>query len=331
VKTAIRSLLFAGCCICGLASAAGNTCPSDVPPGTAPIGVLSFADEFDTLDLARWSTTFPWGGRNLAGEPGGSGELQEYVERGYRNLNLNPFAISAGGCDVPGVDGPTPTTVAAPKAVPAGGPDGAGLHCQAKHGRGGILSIRADAVTASQAARLDGRRYTSGLLTTFRSFSQRYGYFEMRARLPLGRGLWPAFWLLPIDKSWPPEIDVMEVLGDRPTTLYATLHRRTGAAKDAPVGFEIAVADMTTAFHRYGVLWTPRFLAWYFDGRLVAHTETPAGLNMPMYLLVNLAVGGKWAGSPDETTRFPATMLIDYIRAYELPSAPDESQACRRR
>lgn len=182
----------------------------------------------------------------------------------------------------------------------------------------GMLTIQADRVSPQVASHLEGRHYISGMLTTEKSFSQLYGYFEMRARFPFGRGLWPAFWMASADRSWPPEIDIVEVLGDQPTTLYATIHFGT---KRRPLkrGFPLTVANVTSDFHTYGVLWTPQFVAWYFDGNHVADAATPKGMHRPMYLLVNLAVGGKWPGSPDDTTKFPAKMQISYIKVYAMP------------
>ena len=179
-------------------------------------------------------------------------------------------------------------------------------------------------ITARLAANPAGLPYVSGAITTYPRFAQRYGYFEMRARLPAGRGLWPAFWLLPADRSWPPEIDVLEVLGQAPRTLYVSTHSKVGGPNVGATQ-AVDVADVSTAFHRYGVNWTASRLTWCIDGRQVADAATPADLDVPMFLLVNLAVGGpgSWPGAPDATTRFPAEMRVDYVRAYaaEAPEA----------
>jgi len=79
------------------------------------------------------------------------------------------------------------------------------------------------------------------------------------------------------------------------------------------------VPDMSSDFHTYGVLWNESFVGWYFDGKRVAFTPTPADMHRPMYLLLNLAVGGSWPGAPDEQTQFPARMQVDYVRAYAQP------------
>jgi beta-glucanase (GH16 family) len=181
--------------------------------------------------------------------------------------------------------------------------------------KNGVLTITADRAATELGPRTQRRQYTSGLLTSYRSFSQLYGYFEMRAKLPPGRGLWPAFWLLPTDLSWPPEVDVVETVGD-PGKLYVTVHY----GKTDHRGFPVQVPDTTTAFHTYGTLWTPSHIAWYFDHKRVAVTVTPTDMHQKkMYLLIDLAVGGTWAGSPTPQTPFPARLQISYIRAYRLP------------
>ena len=177
--------------------------------------------------------------------------------------------------------------------------------------RDGVLTITADRAPEHLKPRLGGYAYTSGLITTQPSFQQTYGYFEMRAALPRGKGLWPAFWLLPADLSWPPEIDVMESIGD-PGKVYVTAHSKTGKAK----GIEIQVSD--SGFHTYAVAWDAKSLVWYVDGVEAGRQATPSDLNKPMYMLANLAMGGDWAGVPDATTPFPTTYAIDYIRAYRF-------------
>jgi beta-glucanase (GH16 family) len=246
---------------------------------------LSFEDDFDRLDAfdgrrSRWETQFLWGQRTIAA----NGERQIYVDPGFAGsadapLGLNPFTLD-----------------------------------------GGVLAITAREADAALRAKLGSEeaRYTSGLLTTARSFLQTYGYFEIRARMPAGRGLWPAFWLLPPGGRWPPEIDIVEVFGQEPDKLYVSAHtaedgRHKGITK------AVRVADTSRGFHTYGVLWTAERLTWFFDGCRVADLPTPADLHGPMYMLVNLAVGGTWATYPDRTTRFPAAFEIDRVRAYALP------------
>jgi len=180
------------------------------------------------------------------------------------------------------------------------------------------LIIRADRPSPTIRAHLEGQLYTSGVITTYRSFHQLYGYFEMRAQLPYGRGFWPTFWLL-YDNTWPPEIDVVEVLGHEPTKLYMTIHWRGPDGKPRETGFQTVVPDTSKDFHTYGVLWTPTDIIWYFDDQRVANTTTPDDMHNPMWMLINLAVGGDWPGQPDASTKFPADMHISYVKAYAMP------------
>jgi hypothetical protein len=162
--------------------------------------------------------------------------------------------------------------------------------------------------------------YISGAVNSY-PFAQQYGYFEMSAKLPAGAGLWPAFWLLPQDNSWPPEIDVMEVLGNNPTVLYTTVH--TVLNNPAPTNVHYAVAtktpDLTKAFHTYGVDWGPFKIRWYFDRKLVFSYPTPSNCNKPFYMIANMTVGGptSWGGAPTSQTHFPATMQVAYIAAWQ--------------
>ncbi len=181
----------------------------------------------------------------------------------------------------------------------------------------GVLTITATNTPTADLAVLNNYKYTSGLLTTEKSFSQTYGYFEMKAELPSGQGVWPAFWMLPADGSWPPELDVMEQIGGK--NVYQTSHYVDSSGAAVATGFSSYVPTNATGFHTYGVLWTPKTLAWYVDGVEVATTATPAEMNKPMYMLVNLAVGGNWPGSaPSNFTS--AQMEVDYVRAYSLSS-----------
>jgi beta-glucanase (GH16 family) len=154
----------------------------------------------------------------------------------------------------------------------------------------------------------------SGLITTQPSFAQAFGYFEAGLQLPAGKGLWPALWLLPIDMTWPPEIDIMESIGD-PLTAYMSTHSK------AEADFTQKVAVDGPGFHTFAVSWDPGSVVWYVDRRVVARKPTPADMHKPMYLLANLAVGGTWPGAPDDSTRFPARYRIAFIRAYRFARA----------
>jgi beta-glucanase (GH16 family) len=177
--------------------------------------------------------------------------------------------------------------------------------------RGGMLEITADRPPEKARGALRGYKYVSGVITTQPSFSQTYGYFEMRAKLPAGKGVWPAFWLVRQDLSWPPEVDIMESIG-APSEYYATLH--SNDLKDPGTKTEISPGD----FHTFAVSWDPKAIVWFVDGRETKRMPTPPDMHKPMYMIANLALGGDWAGFPDASTPFPATFRIDYIRAYRF-------------
>jgi beta-glucanase (GH16 family) len=181
----------------------------------------------------------------------------------------------------------------------------------------GVLTITAARTDASLKAKLWGYDYTSGLLTTEKSFAQKYGYFEIRADIPTGQGVWPAFWLLPADQHETAEIDVMEnVNGD--DEVHQTVHTAQGGSPVAD-GFATVVKDLATGFHAYGVMWTAETITWYIDGKAVASIPTPADMHTEMYMLVNLAIGGDWAAAPDASFA-SAEYRIDYVKAYSLTS-----------
>jgi beta-glucanase (GH16 family) len=191
----------------------------------------------------------------------------------------------------------------------------------------GVLTISANPTNPAISQYVQNQPYTSGMIDTYHEFSQTYGYFEMRAKMPAGQGLWPAFWLLPENNNWPPELDVMEMLGQYKWTVVNTVHSQVSGTKQLGTNHYTTsqatnVANMTTGFHTFGVDWEPNTITWYVDGQKTFQTATPADMNQPMYMLANLAVGGYWPGSPNSTTPFPAQMQIDYIRAYEPSAAP---------
>lgn len=189
--------------------------------------------------------------------------------------------------------------------------------------RDGIVAIVARKTPTEIRPHVHGLPYLSGLMTTEKSFSQSEGYFEARIALPLGRGLWPAFWLLPdpkIENGNPvhpggQEIDVFESIGE-PGTLYQTVFTDRAGAK-VKDGKKYQTSADLGAFHTYGVLVTKAKIVWYFDD-LEVWRVVNKDFHRPAYLLLNLAVGGNWPGAPDDRTHFPAVMRIDWVRAYRL-------------
>jgi beta-glucanase (GH16 family) len=180
--------------------------------------------------------------------------------------------------------------------------------------KGGILSIRARKGEAFYSGKQ--RSFTSGMMSTYRKFSQRYGRFEIRCRVPKGKGMWPAFWLLPEPLGWPPEIDVLEILGHQPNKAYLTHHFRDAQKKHGSHGGSWSGPDFSATFHDFAVEWSPKAIAWFIDGveRFRSEKSIP---QEKMYMLVNLAVGGDWPGAPDEKTPLPAAFKVDYVRVYQ--------------
>jgi len=179
------------------------------------------------------------------------------------------------------------------------------------------------------------REYTSARLKTQGLFSQAYGRFEARIRIPSGQGMWPAFWMLGDNISsvgWPKcgEIDIMENIGKEPGLVHGSVHgpMTTGGATDLTSTVSLSTGkDFASAFHLYAVEWEPDVVRFYLDETLyatytassVAATPSTAGswvFDHPFFLILNVAVGGSWPGPPDATTSFPQTMLVDYVRVY---------------
>jgi len=196
---------------------------------------------------------------------------------------------------------------------------------------GGILRLQA---RREPAVGWNGRSYayTSGMISSggrpdqpVPGFAYRYGYAEARVRVPAGRGLWPAFWTLPADHSWPPEIDAMEILGEAPDVSHMTYHYLdTSGAHRAPSG-SWAGPDFSTGWHTFGVDWEPEAVVWYVDGvERMRFADARAITGTPSYLVLNLAVGGRQAGPPDDPGGSPGDYLVDYVRVWDRfgPSRP---------
>ncbi|MBX2879939.1 MAG: family 16 glycosylhydrolase [Granulosicoccus sp.] len=183
---------------------------------------------------------------------------------------------------------------------------------------GGKLQISASRTPDHLRGQANSQPYLSGAMTTFGKFTMKYGYLEMRAKMPRGKGLWPAFWLLHNDSNGiKPEIDIMEMLGDNPQVVYQTYHYYENYSLRSTPSFQAPGSDYSSNYHVFGMRWEPGKIVWYVDGRETNRYESGNVSSERMYILVNLALGGSWAGSPDGSTSFPATYSIDYIRAYE--------------
>jgi len=173
------------------------------------------------------------------------------------------------------------------------------------------------------------RVYTSARIKTKGLFSQAYGRFEARIQIPQGQGLWPAFWMLGSNfdqVGWPAcgEVDIMENIGKEPSIVHGSMHGPGYSGDNALTGsYTLPSGKFADAFHVFSIEWEPSVVRFYVDGQLY-ETRTPADLpagktwvfDHPFFIILNVAVGGKWPGSPDATTVFPQQMLVDYVRVY---------------
>jgi beta-glucanase (GH16 family) len=180
-------------------------------------------------------------------------------------------------------------------------------------------------LVARRQTREKGFPYTSGLIetggtpTTKATFAFLYGYAEIRARLPRGTGMWPAFWLLQTNNAWPPEIDIMEWQGVAPKGDVVTIHWKDAAGNHQQnSSVYLAAAPLWRSYHTYGVDWEPDAVTWYLDGVAIKRFAQREWIpKLPMYVILNLAIGG-WEPhqlhpSPNS---FPATFSIDYVRVW---------------
>lgn len=172
--------------------------------------------------------------------------------------------------------------------------------------------------------------YSSGMVSTggIKAVDQRprfafqYGYVEIRAKTPYGQGFWPAFWLLPASYAplSRPEIDIMEILGHTPHMVYMHLHWWHPDGSPGSAGQSWTGANFSAAWHIFGLYWSPQAVMWYVDGiERWRYTDTANIPTEPMYLILNLAVGGTWPGPPDDHTAFPSYFEVDYVRVWQKP------------
>jgi beta-glucanase (GH16 family) len=189
---------------------------------------------------------------------------------------------------------------------------------------GVILANGMCILRAEEMATTCGGRHTwrSGAITS--KSTRTYGYYEARIKVPQGQGLWPAFWLTS-SKRWPPEWDIMEI-PNSVGTLYQYMHPTKGTRVSWLEGIEGSdsiysagegMPNPYSGFVIYGCESTPQGVKLWINGKLTAQWAVSADAEDPMWVSVNLAVGGKWPGAPDATTPRPADMYIDYVRVYQ--------------
>lgn len=160
----------------------------------------------------------------------------------------------------------------------------------------------------------NGRAYTSGAVETKDKFYFLYGKVEIRAILPIGKGIFPAFWMLPQEDISLPEIDIMEMIGNEPSEIWMVYHwlengfyQRSYTSHSGP--------NYSEGYHIFSIEWSPDKLVWLIDD--IERFSTHHSPNQPMFLYMNTAIGGDWPGAPDETTFSPQALLVDYVRIYQ--------------
>jgi len=193
----------------------------------------------------------------------------------------------------------------------------------------------------SRVRKYGDMEYTSGRLDTRNKFTPVYGRFEIRAKLPVGKGIWPAYWLYPQNRNWQmeyvmseavangresfipeerpwySEIDIMEFLGHEPNILYGTLHYYSfDGQKKTSSGTWRGDVDYSKDYHIYALEWKPDSMRWFIDNQVIHRTASGIP-HTPHYLIINTAIGGAWPGNPDSTTVFPQFHDVDYVRVYQ--------------
>ncbi|MEZ0072737.1 family 16 glycosylhydrolase [Planotetraspora sp. GP83] len=164
-------------------------------------------------------------------------------------------------------------------------------------------------------------QYISGRVQTDGTFSQRYGRFAARIKLPVGQGIWPAFWLKTpnagtIHSDTYGEIDIAEIIGGKPRLLQAFEH----AGNHRFAASMLLDHSLDSKYHTYGVDVTPSSITWWLDGKPYAQLEKYPGwpYDKPLFIILNVQVGGTWPGNPNASTRFPTRMSVDWVKVYRI-------------
>lgn len=271
-----------------------------VAPGAATTPLVikrTFMENFNTFDLRDKVWTPHYDGGYLSNgqwnqytnmdkrrQPG-MAEQQVYVDPGFMGKNATPLYLN-------------PFTVS-----------------------GGYLTIRADLTPPEDLAALSNLPFTSGLITTRKSHTQLYGFFEARVKVPFKQGMNAAFWMLDIARTGSPELDIFETPTHKGEVIQHTAHWPAAVGTPSESSCAPKRTGYSDAQHQYGALWTPERIVWYIDRVPVAQMLTPAAMSKPMYMQLNLAAGGSWLGDVQDRTQFPVDMVIDNVTAYSVKGA----------
>ena len=186
-----------------------------------------------------------------------------------------------------------------------------------------ILTAQKQSIDVAVRGQVKTYQYQSGMINTGAGstggavhWTGTYGYYEARIKFGKGQGVWPAFWLLPADKQWPPEIDVMEFLGGKPNEVLQTVHWQQDG-KPAESSKIVSGQDYSNGWHTYGVDWEPGRIDWYIDGVKTNSYTGPNVPGQPMEIILDLAIGGILPKNADASTSFPQQMQVDYVHVYQ--------------
>ena len=267
---------------------------------------MMFNDEFNgsTLDTNKWNTRFLWGPYLTI-----NSEEQYYVDANGvdSDLSYSPFSLNDGVLSITADLSENSANDVPPPSLPDVNDPLWQQHPEFRQGP------------------YDGPpEYTSGIITSYDAFKFAHGYAEIRAKVPEGDGLWPAFWLLNAYYVGPlPEIDVMEILGEDTNKLYHSYHRSNNIGEQQSTQFITNTGQpFSDGFHTYGVRWKPERIDWYVDGQLVHTVEDGTIAYQIMYVIANLAVGGNFNEADVDPSVLPARLDIDYIRVYQEKDTP---------
>ena len=177
---------------------------------------------------------------------------------------------------------------------------------------------------------VSGFNYTSARLTTQNKKTFKFGRIDIRAKLPVAKGMWPALWMLGTnisDVGWPAsgETDIMELIGTYPSRVTGTAHWKNAAGSHASSGsnYNLTSGNFSQQFHVFSLIWKKDTMQWLIDDQLyytITATEVGAAnypFNAEQFFIFNVAVGGNWPGSPDSSTTFPQRMFVDYVRVFQ--------------
>lgn len=241
---------------------------------------LVFDDEFSgsTIDSRKWSTCYDW---KLPNETGCT-NAGNFEQQWYSDSQLS---VNSGNLTITAIRKPTQVAV---------------------KGQVKTFDYQSGMINTG-----------SGDTTSKGHWIGSYGYYEAKILIPKGQAIWPAFWLLPADRNWPPEIDAMEFVGSKPNQILQTVHWSGADGRAEDMSVILKNVDYSQSWHTYGIDWQPGQIDWYIDG---VKTKTFKGSNVPskpMEIILNLAVGGNLPGAADATTPPTATMKVDYVRVYQ--------------